>query len=242
MRVEKNPIPASLEPEKVRKKRGKLYFWLMIIIVFLVIIPVIFIGVSGIFRVPVISTIFNTANTRDLGVKVSDQALASLQNKVPTRLIGLVSDFCLLCQRKFEGEVQLNTSLTSEEVTSFLDKYFSNDEIVSGLQVKMVEGGLEISSFLKKPVKVPVYVKVEVTSSGSKSVNLKIEQAKIGLLPVPEGFREKAQKWFQDTINKRMGQINGFSLEKLEYHEGYGDFVGTFPQTVVPAAGYWLTI
>ncbi|MFH1366751.1 MAG: hypothetical protein ABIH38_02035 [Patescibacteria group bacterium] len=242
MRIEKNQPNSAIESIRPRKNRLKMFLTLILAVLILVVIPFVFLGVTGLYKIPVVSDIFRTAEAKDLGIESSDAALSSLQDKVPTRLVGNIADFCLLCQRNFEGEVKLDTSMTSEEITSFLNKYFNNDEIVSGLQVKMVEGGLEIAANLKKPVKIPVYVKVGVESSGSQSITLIIEEAKVGLFTVPKGYQEKFKNWAEKTINKRMTEINGFSLEKLEYHEGYGDFVGTLPAKVTPASGKWLKI
>jgi hypothetical protein len=242
MRIEKNPVNSESESVKAKKSHLKPIFVSVIIIFFVVAVPLFLLGATGLFKIPVVSTMFGTAKAKDLGIESSEAALVSLQNKVSTRLVGNASDFCVLCQRNFEGEVKLNTRMTSEEITSFLNKYFKNDEILSGLQVKMVEGGLEISSQLNKPVKIPVYVKVSVESAGSKSITLKIKEARVGLFPVPKGYQEKFQDWAEKTINKRMTEVNGFSMEKLEYHEGYGDFIGTFPESVTPGEGRWLKI
>lgn len=242
MRIEKIQLNSPCEPVKSGKSHLKMVIALIIIIFVFAVAPLILLGTTGLFKIPVISTLFGTAKAKDLGVESSDAALLSLQNKVSTRLVGKVTDFCLLCQRNFEGEVKLNTRMTSEEITSFLNKYFKNDEVISGMQVKMIEGGLEISSQLNKPVKIPVYVKVGVESAGAKSITLKIEEAKVGLFPVPKGYQEKFQNWAEKTINKRMTEISGFAIEKLEYHGGYGDFIGSFPATVTPEAGRWLKI
>jgi len=242
MRVEKNQINPSLEVLKQKRRQTKLILIAVIILIVFIIFPLIFIGLSGLFHLPVISSLFGTAKAKDLGIINSESAVQNLLAKVPLKMNGEPGDFCLLCARKFEGQISVDTQITSEEVTTFINKYIGEDETIENLQVRMMKGGLEVSANLKKPIKIPVYVKVAVSLADTNRVSLKIEQAKVGFLPIPGGYREKAQKWFEQTVNKRITEINGFSLEKLDYHEGYGDFKGILPAEVTPSQGQWLKL
>lgn len=101
---------------------------------------------------------------------------------------------------------------------------------------------MEISTKLNKYISAPVYVKVMVNRTGSKTVNLNIVNGKVGLFNVPDEYLSQANEYFTKLANNHLAEITGFSMDKLEYHEGYSDFSGTYPKVVKPAAGKWTEV
>jgi len=104
----------------------------------------------------------------------------------------------------------------------------------------MIEGGLEISAVSNKYIKAPAYVKVMINRISNKSLNLEIQRGKIGIFNVPEKYLEQAEDFFEDLVNNRISEVPGFSMETLEYHNGYSTFKGTFPAKVEPSPGKWI--
>lgn len=211
------------------------------LIIFLTIlaIPVIGAGAMGVYDVPVVSSLFGADKPKDLGIKVSDEAYASIQEKIPMKISGEKVDYVIAGQSAFTGSIDIDTKTTSEEITSWLAKHEGTNPIFTRTQVKKFEGGLEISTMLHKYTTAPVYVKVLVTQTGPKSVTLSIQQAKLGRLNVPEKYRLKAEKYFQDKIFKIMSSIEGFSIDTYAIHEDSSTFKGTFPAIVAPSRQGW---
>ena len=176
---------------------------------------------------------------KDLGVKVSDAAMTSLQSKIDTKVTGAAIDYNSPADQIFSGSVPVDTQNTSEEITTWLAKRAGSDTPVSDVQVRMIEGGVELSGLLHKYVNAPAYVKVMITRTGEKSVSLQITEAKIGKFTVPQKYLTQAQDWFTKQANNRMASIPGFSMTELEYHAGHDIFKGTMPATARPAAGGW---
>lgn len=224
--------------EKPIKKHHRLRAILILLII--VIVLVFGVAAIGLVQIPIISAIVGVNKPKDLGVKVSQEALNSLQNKMPVKIEGSASELCLSCNQTFSGVVSITANRTSEEITSFLQLWPRQEgDILKNTQVKFIEGGLEISTKLNKYIKAPVYVKVMVEHESNKSVRLDIVKGQVGLFSVPEKYLEQAEEFFQEVVNNRLSQISGLSIDRLEYHEGYSSFTGTYPAVVKPASGKW---
>ncbi len=229
--------PAIEKP--TRKHHGFRNFLIVILIILLAV--VIGVGTSGLYTVPVVSSVLGADKPKDLGIKASQAALTSLEQKIPVKVQGGPNGFCLGCNETYTGQIHVDTQRTSEEITSFLQLFpRGNNAILKDTQVRFIEGGMEISSKLDKPIHAPVYVKVLVARASNRSVTLSIVNAKIGFVSVPEKYTKLAQDAIQKIVNDRLAVINGYSIEKLEYHDGYSYFKGTYPATVAPAPGKWL--
>ncbi|MFA5070356.1 MAG: hypothetical protein WC528_03680 [Patescibacteria group bacterium] len=234
MRVENNPEQKinQEEAEKPKKKHHRLRNFLIVLGVIIVAL-VLVIGYLGIYKIPVISSVMGADKPRDLGIKTSEEALASIKEKIQMKITGDYVNFeSTDPSQLFTGVIPVDTSTTSEEITSWLQRFEGDDPIFSDTQVRKFEGGLEISTMLNMYLKTPVYVKVLVNQTSNKSVSLNIQKASLGRIPVPEGYLEKASDWFEEKIAKIMAAIPGFSMEKYEIHENYSTFKGTFPAQV----------
>lgn len=230
----------ATEPIKA-KPRSKHKGWIWVIII--VFVLVLGIGATGLVNIPVISSIFNMNKPRDLGIKASPEALASIRAKMPVEIIGNSNELCLACKQTYEGQIPITATRTSEEMTSFLQLFPRQEgDILKNTQVMFIEGGMEISTKLNKYINAPIYVRVMVNRTGSKTVDLSITNGKVGLFNVPSKYLAQANEFFTKMANNHLAEINGFSMDKLEYHAGYSDFSGTYPKTVKPAPGQWTDV
>lgn len=240
MRVENTPPQEKSVPEtkkeKHPKKKRKWLKWLIILII-IFSLPLTLLGATGIYNIPVVSHIFRANKPINLGVKVTSEALASAMAGNPMTLKGDAASYSGVGNKIFSGEVKVDTKNTSEEVTSFLNHYTQNAPHIRDLQVKYIEGGLEISTFVKTYIKAPVYVKVGVQRTSSKSVDLDLTKVKIGIIPVPKRYYDQIEKAAEEIINNRMKEIPGFSMDVLEYHDSYALLKGTLPKTVEMVSG-----
>jgi hypothetical protein len=237
---EPNEQPQTTEPAKSKpRSKHKGLIWIVVIILVLVI----GIGATGLINIPVISSIFSVNKPRDLGVKASPEALASIQVKMPVEITGSPAELCLACKQTYEGQIPVTAQRTSEEITSFLQLYPRQEgDVLKNTQVKFIEGGMEISTKLNKYTSAPIYAKVMVNRTGPKTVSLNIVNGKIGLFTVPSKYLTQANEFFTKLANNHLAEITGFSMDKLEYHAGYSDFSGTYPKTVKPAPGQWTDV
>ena len=217
-------------PEVVPKKKRRTWPWFLLAIV--IILPLAFLGWTGIYNIPILTDLFGSKNPIDLGVKTSEEALASAIAGNPMELEGDPVSYSAVAKKVFTGQVPVDDKHSSEEMTSFLRHYTENAPNIRDLQVKFIDGGMEISTFVKEYIKAPVYVKVGVEKIGVKSIDLNLQKAKIGRLPIPESYYSDIERIAEDIINNRLVEIESFTIDTLEYSEGYAYFKGTLPEKV----------
>jgi len=231
----------KLEENKPKKKRHCCLIFFIVLIV-IIVGGVVAVGATGLYKIPVISSVFNINKPKDLDIKTSPEALASIKQKIPMTISGDKVNYSESGDKIFSGQITVDIKTTSEEVTSWLERFNGSDSPFTNVQARKIEGGVEISAMLSKYVKAPIYLKVMINRVTDKSISLDIQKAKVGLFNVPEKYVKQANDWFEKKINERMADIPGFSMEKLEYHDGYTIFKGTFPANAHPTPGGWIDL
>lgn len=231
------PDEVKRQIEKPKKRHGLRNFLIILIVIAALI--VIGIGATGIYKVPIVSSIFGFNKPKNLGIITSTEALASVKQKIPLIISGSAVDYESSPDKIFSGILPIDAQVTSEEVTSWLNRFKGTNSPFSDIQVKKIESGLEISTLVNKYIKAPVYVKVMVSQTSDKSINLNITKAKIGAFNVPAKYLAQAQDWFEKKINDRMATIPGFTMTTYEIHDGYSIMKGTWPKTVAPNKNGW---
>ncbi len=226
-------------PEEPKHKRRK---WPWIVLAIVIFVPLLVLGWTGLYSIPVVSAIFGTNKPIDLGVKVSAEALASAMRDNPMTLVGDSKTWYGLSKKKYSGSVPIDDVHSSEEVTSFISHYTQGHKYARDIQVKFVEGGMEVSAFVVPVIKAPIYAKVGVTRTGSKSVSITVDKAKVGRLSVPATYYDDIGREASQWINERLAEADGFSLETLEYRDGEAYLKGTLPKTVEQVPGEEYTI
>lgn len=222
----------------LKKKKINGWFKLLIIVIVIVIVLAIAASATGVYAVPGVSSIFGMNKPKDLGIKASPEALASLEKKIPMEIKSEQKSYGNLSE-VFVGTLPYKGQTTDEEITSFLQRFEGDNPIFSGTQVKFIEGGMELSSMVNYQVNAPAYAKVMVTRTGTQSISLDVVEGKLGIFNVPEEYLQQVEDWAEEQINTKMNEIEGFSMTSLEYHEGISDFNGSFPKTVYSNAKGW---
>ncbi|MDZ7799089.1 MAG: hypothetical protein U5L76_05845 [Patescibacteria group bacterium] len=238
MRLENKSDINPIKPEK--KQKSKKWLWLVFGLI-IILIPLVLIGLTGLYKIPGLSHIFSTAQAKDLKVNSSQEIRQNFLQKTGLK-INLEANSHPFSQKEYKDQVSLSLQPTQEEITSLLQYSFPEDHPGRSLQVKMIEGGLELSAFLNKPLKVPVWTRVLVERKDDQTIELKIKKGKIGLIPVPEGYLEKAEAWLEKTINNRLAEIPNLAIKDLKYFDGYSYFEGTLPANITAKSGQWLDI
>lgn len=243
----KSPAPTSsqnldvLKPDddkkiKVPKRHGFRKFLITLLII--VILIVIAVAATGLYNIPGLSSLFNANKPKDLGVVTSPEALASIKTDVPLKITGEPTDYSSGSDI-FSGEVDVEAEFTAEEITSWLHEYQRPDPILSDLQVRQFEGGLEISAMANQYIKAPIYVKVNVDLINPDTISLDIQKGKVGMFSVPDKYLQQIEDLLEDKVNDLISRVPGFSIETYELHDGYTKFKGTFPATVKPSPNGW---
>lgn len=231
----------SKQPTEIKKRHGFRNFVITLVIILILIA----IGVSatGVYAVPGIASVFGMNKPKDLGVTYTAQDLTTLEQNIPLKITGTPVDYATTPSSQiFSGQIPVDTNRTSAELTAWINRFGGSDTPVTDVQVKFIEGGMEISGMVDQYVHAPVYVKVMVDQTSSNSVALDIQKAKLGVITVPDKYLQQAQDWFQKRINERMADIPGYSIDKLEYHDGYSYFKGTYPAVVAPSTHGWSSL
>ncbi len=241
MRIEpRGPEPMIQEAKPKKGRRWKIQFTVWGLVIILVLIGL---AGTGLVPIPGLSSVLGASRPRDLGVVASQEALESLQKKIPVSISGSAEEFCLACLDTYEGSIEVSATRTSEEITSFLQLFpRQSDDILKHTQVRFIEGGMEISTKLKKYVSAPVYAKVLVARTGDQSVSIQVVQGKIGMFSVPKKYREQASTYFTDVVNSHLKQITGYRIDRLEYHDNTSFFSGSYPAQVRPGVGKWTEV
>ena len=223
--------PQPTEPS-FRPKRHRLRTTIIILVVVFIVLPVLALGWTGIYHIPVVSSLFGTGKPIDLGIHPTAADLASAEADNPTTVDVTPGEFRWTANKSFSGLVPIDDVHTSAELTAFIEKYHGDSGYIRDIQVKVRNGGLIISAFVVPAIKAPVYVDVDVAMAGPQSVTLNLKKAKIGRLTVPEKYYAEITKTAQRIVNREIALVQGFSISSLTYSEGTAHFTGTMPASV----------
>lgn len=228
----------ELRQEKPKRRRK----WPWIVLAIVILVPLMILGWTGLYNIPVVSAIFGTNKPTNLGVKVSAEALASAMRDNPMTFVGDPKTWYGMSKKKYSGSVPIDDRHSSEEVTSFISHYTQGHKYARDIQVKFVEGGMEISAFVVPVIKAPIYAKIGVTRTGTKSVSITVDKAKVGRLAVPATYYDDIAREATKWVNERLVEVDGLAIETLEYRNGEAHLKGTLPKTVEQVAGEEYTI
>ncbi|MBU1148761.1 hypothetical protein KKI23_01585 [Patescibacteria group bacterium] len=228
----KQPEEAKPEEQKPKKKSHKLLWTLIILIFIFIVLPLAALGYSGVYQIPVVSAIFGTNKPIDLGVNPTAQDLIQAEADNPMTIDAEPGTFYWTQSKEFAGTVEVDDRHTSAEMTAFIEKYHGEGRHVSDIQVKLREGGMEISAFVTPYINAPVYVDVDVALTSNNTVSVNLVKAKVGRLSVPSSYYDEVSEAAQEIINEELAKVPGLSIEKLEYSDGEAYLKGVLPKTV----------
>ena len=228
-----NPPPIPAAPPRRHHK------WPWITLGVIVLLVLFVVGYTGYGQVPVLANIFGSTKPKDLGIHPTEADWFKVSTTVPIQVNGDAGSYSVFGSKVFTGSVMSSTELTSAEITAWIQHYTTNDPYVRDIQVKFIPGGMEISAFAKRYLNTPIYVKVMVDRTGTNSVNLDVQKASLGKMPVPGNYIKKFNDYAQKILNEHLAAIPGFSIEQLEYKDGSRVFKGTYPASISTASGSW---
>lgn len=227
------------QPPIIRKRRWP---WILVILLLIfVVAPLVLLGWSGLWNVPVVSAVFGTNKPMDLGVHPTAADLTKAQADNPMTFVDAPGTWSGMSVKKYSGTVAIDDQNTSAEVTAFIAN-LHRGTYARDIQIKYNEGGLEVSAFVLPYIKAPVYANVGVTRTSPTSVAITVRSAKVGRLTVPASYYDDIDREASTWINERLSEIPGLSLDVVEYHDGVANFKGTLPKSIEQVPGQEYTV
>ena len=221
----------TVAPEPSAPKHHRLRTTIIVLVIVLVVLPILALGWTGVYHIPVVSAIFGTSKPIDLGIHPTAADLVSAERDNPTTIDAAPGTFHWTRNKAFSGSVPIDDVHSSAELTAFIEKYHGDGGNVRDIQVKVRDGGLIISGFVVPYIKAPAYVDVDVAMASPTTVTLNLKKAKVGRLTIPASYYDEITKEATRIVNREIAKVPGFSISALTYSDGFAHFVGTMPVT-----------
>jgi len=230
------------------------------IFVFLLVFLLLIVGaLSYIGVVPFISPLI--AKAKDLGVKTDRELVTKfdekygMKNELPG---GVVADGS---EPKYEGSVDLDISLSGEEISSILEYWKEQYGMtpIYDVQVRInsdgtgeVSGILDVSTAVLMAKKLgysnadiekaksyakyvagdlPFYIKGRGGVTNNE-VSVNASEIQIGRVTLPESIAGPVAEASGDMVERRMKEVPGVNIERLSLENGKVNLKGTIPNTV----------
>jgi flagellar capping protein FliD len=207
----------------------------IVILVALIIVTVI--AASGIFYIPGFSEVLGTNKPRDLGVKADPARFNALLAQENVKLSGQYSNYYLTAPIKYGSAVPMDTTVSSEDLTSMMQATNNAKGPLKDMQVKLGNNNeMEMTAYADLetfgyPVKGPIYLKGTFLKGSSSSVNINIREGNFGLIPVPENVLKQGEDGLEQELNRQLSNMQGLRIDQLEITNGQLHYSGAFPQS-----------
>ncbi|MEK6959275.1 MAG: hypothetical protein AABW59_04495 [archaeon] len=197
------------------------------------LVAVLILGFMG--YVPFLSDVMGTAKQKDLGVKFSSADYASGIAKIPGHTIKNASGACLTCNYTSTGSVPVQDSFSQEEFTAQMNALNEEKGPIKDMQFKFNgDGSIEASGMSTDPnLKGPIYVKGIIDSFTTEGVELNVEEAAFGNIGLSGEQLAMAEDYANQAIQMFFAKNPGLSVDDISIGEGFIDFDGTFPKSIV---------
>ncbi|MBP2030300.1 hypothetical protein J2755_001234 [Methanohalophilus levihalophilus] len=194
------------------------------------------VAASGMIHVPVLTSLLGTDEARDLGVEIDYALFDEMLEDQGIVLNDEISDFTLTSEILYSDAAPMDLSLTSSQLSSYLQAT-NNEGPLKDIQVKLgTDNQAEMAAYvdladLGYDFKGPVYASGTFEKASDSSINIEIDDAKVGLLPLPGGTAEQAEEELENLINDHLAKMPGLQIDELEVVDGNLNFEGDFPTT-----------
>lgn len=209
----------------------------VIIIILVALLIVTVIAASGVVYIPGFSEVLGTNKPRDLGVKADPSKFNALLARENVKLTGQSSNFYLTAPIKYGSAAPMDTTVSSEELTSMMQATNNAKGPLKDMQVKLgTNNEMEMSAFADLesfgyPVKGPVYLKGKFLKASSSTVDINIRGGSFGLIPVPENVLKQGEDGLEQELNRQLSHMPGMRIDQLEINNGQLHYRGAFPQS-----------
>jgi len=206
-------------------------------VVVLVFILLTTVAASGLVNIPILTHALGTDEAKDLGVEVDPVLFDQMVEENGITLKSPVSEYQLTSNIQYSDPAPLDITLSSSQLSSYLQAT-NNEGAIKQIQVKLGDDNeAEMSAYVDLKdygydFKGPVYVSGRFEKSSDSTVSIDIDEAKVGMLPMPDGSVDKGEQAFEALINSNLAKMPGLNIETLEIQDGQLHFDGEFPKTM----------
>jgi hypothetical protein len=217
----------------VKSKRNLIVIGILIVL-FLALTTV---AASGLVNIPILTHVLGTDEARDLGVEVDPVIFDQMIEENGITLRSPVSEYQLISNIQYSDPVPMDITLSSSQLSSYLQAT-NNEGAIKQIQIKLGDNNeAEMSAYVDLKdfgydFKGPVYASGRFEKDGDSTIRMDIYEAKVGMLPIPDGSVDKGEQAFEDLINSNLVKMPGLNIETLEIEEGQLHFDGDFPKTM----------
>lgn len=155
--------------------------------------------------------------------------------------VTLTSDpenYCITCNITYSDPGPMEVTLTSEELTSYLQATNNENGVFKNIRIKLGDDNeleaaadIDLTGF-GHSFSGPVYAVGSIERAGPNSVRIEVERASSGPLPIPGEYVEEGEEELENLINNHLIQMPGLRINKLEVVDGELVFEGYFPKTI----------
>lgn len=172
----------------------------------------------------------------DLGVRPDFSLLEEPSAHNSVMVFGSPDGYCLDCSIRYSDSAPMNVSLSSVELTTYVQATQQDSGVLRDAQILLGDGEAEVSCTLDLSsygydFSGPVYAKGSIERASSNSISIDLSEAKSGVLPVPGEVLDEGEGELENRINTQLSRMPGLRIDKLEIEGGVLDFEGEFPQT-----------
>lgn len=172
----------------------------------------------------------------DLGVEPDFSLLEEPSARNSVMVFGSPGDYCLDCSIRYSDSAPMNVSLSSVELTTYLQATQQDSGVLRDAQILLGDGEAEVSCTLDLSsygydFQGPVYARGSIERASSNSISIDLSEAKSGVLPVPGEVLVEGESELEDRINSQLSRMPGLRIDRLEIVGGVLEFEGEFPQT-----------
>ncbi|WP_242492642.1 hypothetical protein [Methanolobus psychrotolerans] len=210
---------------------------IIIAVVGVVVIGVLtIVAASGMIYIPILTEILGTDEPVDLGVEVDPVLFDNLVEEQGITLADPVSQYQLTSNIVYSDTAPMDVSLSSSDLSSYLQAT-NNEGPLRDIQVKLGDNNqAEMSAYIDLKdygydFKGPVYAEGSISKASDSSIQIDITNAKVGLLPLPEGSADQGAQELESLINSHLAKMPGLNIETLDISNGNLNFNGDFPKT-----------
>ena len=206
-------------------------------IVGIVIGGIFLVAASGLYPVPWLTKALGADKPRNLGLVANEQLFTDKLDQQQVKLNPPYGKYCFTCNIVYSDTAPMNVSFDSNEITSYLQATNNDIGPLRDIQLRLGDDNsgeasawLDLTSY-GYDLKGPVYMVGSFSVDSPTSISFDIETAKVGMLPVPVDFMDKAETELNKLVDAQLNDMPGLNINNLEVSLGTLLFQGDFPHT-----------
>lgn len=195
------------------------------------------VAASGLVNIPILTHALGADEAKDLGVEVDPVLFDQMIEENGINLKSSISEYQLTSNIRYSDPAPMDITLSSSQLSSYLQAT-NNEGAIKQIQIKLGDDNeAEMSAYVNLKdygydFKGPVYASGRFEKSSNCSVSIDIYEAKMGMLPIPDGSADKGEQAFEALINSNLAKMSGLNIETLEIKDDQLHFKGEFPKTM----------